>query len=115
MNVARNSARVDWTNTSLEKVRSRRGENWLLASCSVTTVKEKVNDVTVISELDTASNTVRAAPGSPPKVIERTQDGTESSTRASSRGINTPATRATSTPTTGSGHSWDLTVSRAAA
>ena len=44
-----NNARVRCTNRSREKVRSSRGENWLLASCSVTTVRENVNDVTVIS------------------------------------------------------------------
>ena len=66
--VARNIASVTWTNRSWVKVRSSRGENWLLASCRVTTVRENVNEVTVISELETALRTVRAAPASPPKI-----------------------------------------------
>ena len=47
-------------------MRSSLGENYPLASCSVTTVSEKVNDVTVISELAIALSTVRAAPAPPP-------------------------------------------------
>ena len=66
MKVARNSASVTWTNRSRVNVRSSRGENWLLASCRVTTVSEKVSDVTVISELAMASSTVRAASAPPP-------------------------------------------------
>ena len=61
----RKSARVPWTTRSRVKVRSSRGENWLLASCSVTTVREKVSAVTVIREPATAARTVRAASGPP--------------------------------------------------
>ncbi len=84
MNVARNRPKVACTNTSLVKVRSRRGENWLLANCKVTTVRENVRDVTVISELDTASSTVRPASASPPNSTPANHEGTEASTCASS-------------------------------
>lgn len=47
-------------------VRSSRGENWLLASCNVTTVRENVSDVTVIRNPATASRTARAASAPPP-------------------------------------------------
>ena len=43
----------------------RRGENWLLASCSVTTVSEKVRDVTVIRDPEIACRTDLAASGPP--------------------------------------------------
>ena len=75
MKVARNMARVPCTNRSRVKVRSSRGENWLDASCSVTTVSEKVSDVTVMSELATALSTDRAAPGPPPNRTTLTWGG----------------------------------------
>ena len=49
------------------KVRSSRGEYWLLASCRVTTVRENVSAVTVIIEPATACSTIRALPGPPVK------------------------------------------------
>ncbi len=67
VNVPSSSASVAWTARSLVKVRSRRGENWLLASWSVTTVSENVSAVTVISELAIVPSSVRAALGPPPK------------------------------------------------
>lgn len=66
MNVVRKSARVVWTYRSAVKVRNRRGENWLLASCSVSTVSEKVSAVTVTSEPAIAVSTERAASALPP-------------------------------------------------
>ncbi len=56
-----------WTNWSLVKVRSNRGENWLLASCRVTTVSENVSDVTVIIEVPITPKSDRAASASPLK------------------------------------------------
>ncbi len=109
----RKIASVAWTKMSLVKVRSSRGENWLLANCSVTTVSENVSDVTVISELAMASSNVRAAPASPPNNRAVNQDGNPSSTTASTRGRDTPAATARTMPSTGSGRSWVRTVSRA--
>ena len=54
------------TTRSDMNVRSSRGENSLLASCKVTTVRENVNAVTVISEPVTATSTDRAASAAPP-------------------------------------------------
>jgi len=109
--VARKTPRVACTNMSLVKVRSSRGENWLLASCRVTTVRENVNEVTVIRELETASRTVRAAPASPPKVTADNQSGRDPSTAASRCGSANPTTSAATTDMTGSGHSRERTAS----
>jgi len=68
-------------------------------------VRENVKEVTVISELDTASRTVRAAPASPPKITADNQSGKVPSIAASRCGSNSPATRAATTDMTGSGHS----------
>lgn len=57
-------ARRGWPNEQVRgKVLSRRGGSWLLANCSVTTVRENVSEVMVISELDSALRTVRPASG----------------------------------------------------
>ena len=109
--VARKIARVTWTNRSWVKVRSSRGENWLLASWSVTTVRENVSDVTVISELATALSTVRAAPGSPLKIRVFSSPDRCASRRTSSSGTRIPAATARTTPRMGSGHSWVRTPS----
>ena len=87
------------------KVRSSRGENWLLASCRVTTVSEKVSDVTVISELATAPRTDRAALPSPPNSSWESSRGSWSPIALSTTGRPTPAATARTTPRTGSGHS----------
>jgi len=85
--VPRKSASVRWTKGSRENVRSRRGENWLLASCRVTTVSENVSDVTVISEPPIADRTVRAASAPPPNRYALSLGGRLSSTRVSTEGI----------------------------
>ncbi len=110
--MASNKPRVAWTKMSLVSVRSNLGENWLLASCRVTTVSEKVRDVTVINELDTAANTVRAAAASPPNSTPPNHDGTDPSTPASRRESSTPTIAARMTAATGRGHNWVRTVSR---
>ena len=112
MNVARNSASVAWTNWSPAKVRSSRGENWLLASCSVTTVRENVRAVTVIMDEAIASSRVRAASTSPPKSQTWTESGRSSSTLASSSGRPNPSSTASVTAIMGTGHSRVRTRSR---
>ena len=59
--VPSSTASATWTNRSRAKVRRTRGEYWVLASWSVTTVSEKVSDVTVMSDVAMADSTVRAA------------------------------------------------------
>jgi hypothetical protein len=78
----------------------------------VTTVKKNVSDVTVIIELATASNTVRAASASPPKTTALNHGGSCWSTRESRSGIITPNTAARVTPRIGMGHSFVLSASR---
>jgi len=102
--VPRNSANVRWTSGSRENVRNNRGENWLLASCSVTTVSENVSDVTVISEPAIADRTVRAASAPPPNRYALSVGGTLSSTFVSTAGVSTPRATASRTPTVGIGH-----------
>ena len=97
------------------KVRSSRGENWLLASCSVTTVREKVSAVTVISELEMAASTVRPADGLPPKSRSVSHCGNADWMLSSLRGSSTPAISASAMPRHGSGHNWVRNASRTAA
>jgi hypothetical protein len=63
--VETNNMRVTCTKRSELNVRSSRGENWLLASWSVTTVRLKVRDVRVTSEPEMAASTDLAASGPP--------------------------------------------------
>ena len=67
--------------------------------------------MTVISELETASSTVRAALASPPNTTASSQDGNRESTRASTRGNNRPSTKAQATPMVGNGHNRVRTAS----
>ncbi len=90
------------------KVRSNRGENWLLASCRVTTVSENVSDVTVISEPEMALSTVRAASAPPPK----SRSELPRPTCASSWGSSRPRTSAARTASAGMGHSFVRKPSR---
>ena len=97
MNVARNNANVAWTNWSLVKVRSNRGENWLLANCKVTTVRENVRDVTVIKEDAIAPSNDRAASASPSNSQLLTAVGSVPSTPVSRCGNPIPSSSATTT------------------
>jgi hypothetical protein len=110
VNVARNSARVRWTTRSRVNVRSRRGENWLLASWRVTTVSEKVSAVTVISEPAMVPSTERAASAPRPNRYPVSPSG--STVTASSWGSATPRTTASATPRVGSGHTCVVRASR---
>ena len=105
------SARVKCTNRSATKVRSKRGENWLLASCRVTTVSENVNEVTVISDPAMASSTDRAASGPPLKRSAERIGGSDPSRVASKVGSAVPATSANTTAKVGTGHSCVRTAS----
>lgn len=64
------------TSLSRIKVRSRRGENWLLASCNVTTVSEKANAVTVTMAPAMVCSRLLAAVGPPPKIHAATMGWT---------------------------------------
>ena len=102
---ARKRASVPCTNRSELKVRSSRGENWLLAGCNVTTVSEKVRDVTVIRDPEIACRTDVAASGPPLKRKAEISAGNSPSTPASNAAGAVHGNAATATASSGSGHS----------
>ena len=57
---------------SRRKLRSTRGEYWLLASCSATTVIEKTRAVSVMIAVTISDRIERAVPGVPPNASHET-------------------------------------------
>ena len=81
--------RVTWVIRLLRKLPSRRGVNWLLASCMTTMVIEKTSPVTEIMALAMVLSRLRADSAPPPK-----RYGRSSVSAASMRGSNRPAATA---------------------
>jgi hypothetical protein len=67
VNVPMNTPSTVWFTRSATKLRSRRGVNWLLASCSATIVTEKTVPVTVMRPPAMAVSTPRVPSAPPPK------------------------------------------------
>ena len=81
-----------WLSRSRTKVRSTRGENWPLASCRLTTVREKTTPAVVIMAPATPERNHTAASG----VIRRAAGSGQASAR--SHRFRSPTTSASPSP-----------------
>jgi hypothetical protein len=110
--VATNVPKQCWLGRSRRNVRSTRGENWVLASCSATIVIENTVPVNAIVEPEMAERTWRALSGPRPNT---SQLGTSPPSLLSIATMTTAAAMAPNAHTMGRNHSPVFSHSRSRA